>query len=80
MLFINLNLQIPLNQSLQNGGKSPLGGDFSKLGQKEGDDFKTFTRYSRVADKEQKKVLWGNCLFKLSKVGDLKKKIWETLL
>ena len=34
-------------------------------------NFETYTRYSRVAD--EKKVLGGDCLFKLYKVDDLKK-------
>ena len=36
--------------------------------------FETYTRYSGVADKEQKKtVLGGDCLFKLCEGGKLKK-------
>ena len=40
-------------------------------------NFETYTIYSRVAD--EKKVLGGDCLFKLSKGGDFKKefkKLW----
>ena len=40
----------------------------------------TYTRYSKVTD--EKKFLGGDCLFKLSKGGDLKKEtfFWETLI
>ena len=34
-------------------------------------NFETYTRYSEIAD--EKKLLGGDCLFKLSKGGDLKK-------
>ena len=34
-------------------------------------NFETYTRYSEIAD--EKNVLGGNCLLKLSKGGDLKK-------
>ena len=34
-------------------------------------NYKTYTRYSEVAD--EKKVFGGDCHFKLSKRGDLKK-------
>ena len=33
----------------------------------------TYTRYSRVADEEQKKVSGGDCLLKLSEGGNFKK-------
>ena len=36
-------------------------------------NLETYTKYSRVAD--EKKVSGGDCLFKLSKGGDLKKKL-----
>ena len=40
-----------------------------------------FTRYSGVADEEQKKkVLGSNCLFKLSKWGNLKKSLENPVL
>ena len=66
-----------LNHGFLNGGYlSNLGAKISK-GAKRGNEFKFWrlinTRYSRVADKNKKKVLGVNCHLKLSKGGDLKK-------
>ena len=42
-------------------------------------NFETYSRYSRVADEEQKKGHRGDCLFKFSE-GDDFKRVWETLI